>query len=161
LAKQSIAKSTQNVAHLSYPLPFHIKQERSEECQEIVRFVLLCGPREIILPSLLAARGVRVGVAAGSIAERKDCKGGRRQRRSKRKFPSVPTKQSLWGNGYCDSFNSKLRDEFLNGAIFYSMKALRVRAERWRIHYNMVRQHSMLGYRSPRAGGLAHKQPGV
>ena len=25
---------------------------------------------------------------------------------------------SPWKNGYCDSFNSKLRDEFLNGEIF-------------------------------------------
>jgi len=30
----------------------------------------------------------------------------------------------------CPSFNSKLRDEFLNGEIFYSMKELRVLAER-------------------------------
>jgi transposase InsO family protein len=29
---------------------------------------------------------------------------------------------SLWENGYCESFNSKLRDEFLNGEIFYSMQ---------------------------------------
>ena len=35
-------------------------------------------------------------------------------------------------NGYCESFNSRLRDEFLNGEIFYSMKELRVLAERWR-----------------------------
>ena len=27
-----------------------------------------------------------------------------------------------WENGYCENFNSKLRDEFLNGEIFYSMK---------------------------------------
>ena len=39
---------------------------------------------------------------------------------------------SPWENGYCESFNSKLRDEFLNGEIFYSMKELRVLAERWR-----------------------------
>jgi putative transposase len=25
---------------------------------------------------------------------------------------------SPWENGYCESFNSKLRDEFLNGEIF-------------------------------------------
>jgi hypothetical protein len=37
----------------------------------------------------------------------------------------------------------------LNGEIFYSMKELRVLAERWRIHYNAVRPHSSLGYRSP------------
>jgi len=29
---------------------------------------------------------------------------------------------SPWENGCCESFNSKLRDEFLNGEIFYSMK---------------------------------------
>jgi putative transposase len=56
---------------------------------------------------------------------------------------------SPWENGYCESFNSKLRDEFLNGEIFYTMKELRVLAERWRVHYNTVRPHSSLGYRVP------------
>jgi hypothetical protein len=56
---------------------------------------------------------------------------------------------SPWENGYCESFNSKLRDEFLNGEIFYSMKEVRVLAERWRVHYNTVRPHSSLGYRPP------------
>jgi len=54
-----------------------------------------------------------------------------------------------WENGYCESFNSKLRDEFLNGEIFYSLKEVQVLAERWRIHYNTIRPHSSLGYRSP------------
>ena len=27
-----------------------------------------------------------------------------------------------WENGYCESFNDKLRDELLNGEIFYSLK---------------------------------------
>jgi IS30 family transposase len=56
---------------------------------------------------------------------------------------------SPWENGYCESFNSKLRDEFLNGEIFYTMKELRVLAERWRVYYNTVRPHSSLGYRPP------------
>ena len=56
---------------------------------------------------------------------------------------------SPWENGFCESFNSKLRDEFLNGEIFYSIKELRVLAERWRVHYNTVKPHSSLGYRSP------------
>jgi putative transposase len=56
---------------------------------------------------------------------------------------------SPWENGYCESFNSKLRDEFLNGEIFYTMKELRVLAEGWRVHYNTVRPHSSLGYRPP------------
>jgi transposase InsO family protein len=37
----------------------------------------------------------------------------------------------------------------LNGKIFYSIKELRVLAERWRVHYNTVRPHSSLGYRPP------------
>jgi transposase InsO family protein len=56
---------------------------------------------------------------------------------------------SPWENGYCESFNSKLRDEFLNGEIFYSMKEIRVLAERWRVHFNTIRPHSSLGYRPP------------
>jgi transposase InsO family protein len=45
---------------------------------------------------------------------------------------------SPWENGYCESFNSKMRDEFLNGEIFYSLKEVRVLAERWRVYYNVV-----------------------
>jgi putative transposase len=56
---------------------------------------------------------------------------------------------SPWEDGYCDSFNSKLRDEFLNGEIFYSMKELRALAERWRVHDNTIRPHSSLGYKPP------------
>ena len=56
---------------------------------------------------------------------------------------------SPWENGNCESFNSKLRDEFLNGEIFYSLKEMQVLAERWRVHSNTIRPHSSLGYRSP------------
>ncbi|MCU1251005.1 MAG: Integrase catalytic region [Edaphobacter sp.] len=56
---------------------------------------------------------------------------------------------SPWENGYCESFNAKLRDKFLNGEIFYSLKEVQVLAERWRVHYNTIRPHSSLGYRSP------------
>lgn len=56
---------------------------------------------------------------------------------------------SPWENGYCESFNSKLRDEFLNGELFYSLKEVQVLAERWRIYYNTERPHSSLGYRPP------------
>jgi transposase InsO family protein len=38
---------------------------------------------------------------------------------------------SPWENGYCENFNSKLRDEFFNGEIFYSLKEVCVLAERW------------------------------
>src|SRR5512146_270548 len=56
---------------------------------------------------------------------------------------------SPWENGYCESFNGKLRDEFLNGEIFYSLKEAKVVIEQWRMHYNQVRPHSSLGYRTP------------
>ncbi len=56
---------------------------------------------------------------------------------------------SPWENGYCESFNSKMRDEFLNGEIFYSTTERRVLAERWHKHYNTIRPHSSLGYRPP------------
>lgn len=56
---------------------------------------------------------------------------------------------SPWENGYCESFNSKLRDELLNGEIFYSLAEARVVIESWRQHYNTVRPHSSLGYKPP------------
>jgi putative transposase len=33
---------------------------------------------------------------------------------------------SPWENGYCESFNSKLRDELLNGEIFYTLEEAKV-----------------------------------
>jgi len=48
---------------------------------------------------------------------------------------------SPWENGYCESFNSKLRDELLNGEIFYTLKEAKIIIERWRRHYNTIRQH--------------------
>ena len=56
---------------------------------------------------------------------------------------------SHWENGYCESFNSKLRDELLNGEIFYSLAEARTVIETWRRHYNTRRPHSSLGYRPP------------
>ena len=56
---------------------------------------------------------------------------------------------SPWENGYCESFNSKLRDELLNGETFFSLAEAQVLIEAWRRHYNTVRPHSSLGYRPP------------
>ncbi|MGA9570798.1 MAG: IS3 family transposase [Candidatus Acidiferrales bacterium] len=56
---------------------------------------------------------------------------------------------SPWENGYCESFNGKLRDECLNGEIFYSLKEAQIVIEKWRVEYNMKRPHSALGYRPP------------
>ena len=59
---------------------------------------------------------------------------------------------SPWENGYCESFNGKLRDECLNGEIFYSLKEAQIVIEGWRVHYNTVRPHSALDYRPPAPG---------
>lgn len=56
---------------------------------------------------------------------------------------------SPWENGYVESFNGKLRDELLNGEIFYTLDEAKVLIARWRTHYNRVRPHSALGYRPP------------
>jgi len=56
---------------------------------------------------------------------------------------------SPWENGYNESFNGKLRDERLNGEIFYTLKAAQVIIEAWRREYNTVRPHNSLGVRPP------------
>jgi len=56
---------------------------------------------------------------------------------------------SPWENGYCESFNGKLRNELLDGEIFYTLREAQVVIEQWRWHYNRIRPHSALGYRPP------------
>jgi transposase InsO family protein len=56
---------------------------------------------------------------------------------------------SPWETGFCESFNSKLRDEVLNGEVFYSLREAEVLIERWRRHFNTVRPHSSSGYVPP------------
>ena len=56
---------------------------------------------------------------------------------------------SPWENGYCESFNGKLRNELLDGEIFYTLKEAQVITEHWRWYYNRIRPHSTLGYRPP------------
>ncbi len=59
------------------------------------------------------------------------------------------TPGSPWENGYNESFNGTLRDQLLNGEIFYTLREAKVLLERWRCHYNQVRPHSSLGNRPP------------
>lgn len=63
--------------------------------------------------------------------------------------PLFIEKGSPWENGYIESFNGKLRDELLNGEIFYSLAEAQVLIEDWRCHYNTRRPHSSLNYRPP------------
>jgi putative transposase len=68
----------------------------------------------------------------------------RRRRKDRLHRAGVP-----WENGYCESFNAKLRDELLIGEIFYSLAEARIVIEAWRSHFNTKRPHSSLGYRPP------------
>lgn len=64
---------------------------------------------------------------------------------------TIQVKRSLTGLsiGCNESFNGSLRDELLNGEIFYSLAEARILIEAWRRHYNTVRPHSTLGSRPP------------
>ena len=66
---------------------------------------------------------------------------------------------SPWENGYCESFNSKLRDERLNGEIFCSLVEARVVIETWRDHYNTARPHSSPGFRPPAPAAVPWPAP--
>lgn len=54
-------------------------------------------------------------------------------------------------NGLIESFNGRLRDEFLNGHWFPDLDEAKRLVEVWRAHYNDVRPHSSLGYVAPAA----------
>ena len=56
---------------------------------------------------------------------------------------------SPWENGYVESFNARLRDELLNGEIFYTLREAQIIIESWRRHYNTIRPHASLGYKPP------------
>src|SRR6516225_8398756 len=48
---------------------------------------------------------------------------------------------SPWENGYIESFNARLRDELLNGEIFYTLREAQIVIESWRRHYKRASQH--------------------
>lgn len=56
---------------------------------------------------------------------------------------------SPWENGFCESFNGTLRDNLLNGEIFYGVKEAQVIVNQWVREYNTIRPHSSLGYKPP------------
>lgn len=55
---------------------------------------------------------------------------------------------SPW-NGYCESFDGRLRDECLHQEIFYSLKEAQMVIGLWQNTYNRIRPHSSLGDRPP------------
>jgi len=67
-------------------------------------------------------------------------------------------------NGYTESLNGKIRDEFLNEHWFSSPQEVRTLLEAWRQDYNAVRPHSALGYLTPHEFAIkkfAGASPGI
>jgi putative transposase len=56
---------------------------------------------------------------------------------------------SPWENGYIESFNARLRDELLNGEIFYTLREAQIVIESWRRHYNTIKPHASIRYKPP------------
>ncbi|MGC1563749.1 MAG: IS3 family transposase [Bradyrhizobium sp.] len=54
-------------------------------------------------------------------------------------------------NAFIESFNGRLRDEFLNETLFTSLIQARLMLEEWRRDYNTVRPHSRIGWLTPAA----------
>lgn len=69
--------------------------------------------------------------------------GGRRTALTHYIAPGKP-----YQNGFIESYNARLRDEFLNEAIFTSLAHARQELETWRRDYNHFRLHSSLGNRT-------------
>ena len=59
------------------------------------------------------------------------------------------TPGSPWEKGFIESFNARLRDELLDGEIFYTLREAEIVIESWRRHYNTIRPHASLGYKPP------------
>ena len=66
---------------------------------------------------------------------------------------------SPWESGYCESFNARSRDEFLNGEIFYTLKEVKILIERWRVHYNTFWPHSSLNWKPPAPESMFQMEP--
>jgi transposase InsO family protein len=56
---------------------------------------------------------------------------------------------SPWQNGFCESFNSRLRDEYLQQTELMGLEDTRLKARAWREDFNDIRPHSSLGYLTP------------
>lgn len=54
-----------------------------------------------------------------------------------------------WQNGFAESFHARLRDEFLDGEVFWSVRQAQVLLNGWRRYWNEQRLHSSLGYVPP------------
>jgi hypothetical protein len=77
--------------------------------------------------------------------------------------------QTGQGAGAVHPINARLRDELLDGEIFYMLAEARIIIESWRRFYNTLRPHGSLGYKPPApevfipasARAAAHSQPAL
>lgn len=71
------------------------------------------------------------------------------------------TPGSPWENGFNERFNGSLRDELLNGEVFYTLLEATIMIEKWRRHYNEIRPHSSLKYQPPAPAAILKNIPVV
>ncbi len=64
-------------------------------------------------------------------------------------------------NAYIESFNGRLREECLNVSWFRNLFDARRQIVAWRKHYNQLRPHSSLGYRTPEEFAALHRAAGL
>ncbi len=55
----------------------------------------------------------------------------------------------IHATAWIESFNGRLRDEYLNGQLFETVFEARVLLSDWRIDYNLYRPHSAHGWLTP------------
>jgi transposase InsO family protein len=128
--------------------PFRILNVLDEYPRECLASVVArrMGSQEVIL--LLADLFVRHGVPQPIRADNGPEVIAKKLRRWLKTLAVVPLylePGSPWENGYIESFNGKMRAQFLKGELFYTLQAAEILMERGRIHYNTVRPHSSLG----------------
>jgi putative transposase len=54
-----------------------------------------------------------------------------------------------WQNGFAESFHARLRDEYLDGEVFFGVRDAKVGLDGYRCYFNKERLHSSLGYETP------------
>ena len=69
--------------------------------------------------------------------------------------PGKPMRNGPMRNGFVESFNGRMRDEFLNETLFRNLAQARGLITAWATDYNNARPHSALGYQIP-AGFALH-----
>ena len=62
-------------------------------------------------------------------------------------------------NGFCESFNGRMRDELLNESLFLGLDHALTKITNWVDDYNQRRPHSALGYLTPVAYAANLRNP--